>query len=270
MSTSGFGIVWVFAPKYYGLRRFTAATDTCNINALIANIRMLIMNAPIGTAYSTSVLNRTVDGYTDAQVANTYVTNPDGTRMPIYTRTPLYSQQTAPFGDQVRNLFRNTYSANLTLPLFNGWSGSYNVRAAKLALEEQQLSQDQVRQNLRQKVYKEHNDARKAIQTYIAAKRATQATGRARTYRRHDERDGLPEHLQHHVYLAKPPALRQARHVLQDEARGLLHGTGIELVIAGAASGGPVRVLFAGWTNGWLAESTACTAYVEKGSFIKH
>lgn len=147
-----------------------------------ANLPQLSLNASIGTAYSTSVLNRSVTGATEAQVANTYALNNDGSRLPLYALSPLYDSRTAPFGDQVRDLFRNTYFMNLTLPLFNGWSGSYNVRAAKLALEEQQLAQDEVRQNLRQEVYKAHNDARNAIQTYIAAKRATQATNRALTY----------------------------------------------------------------------------------------
>lgn len=147
-----------------------------------ANLPQLTANASIGSAYSTSVLNRRVVGATETQVANTYVNNTDGTRMPLYTLSPLYDSRTAPFGDQVRDLFRNTYYLNLSMPLFNGWSGSYNVRAAKLALEEQQLAQDEVRQNLRQEVYKAHNDARNAIQTYIAAKRATQATDRALNY----------------------------------------------------------------------------------------
>ena len=57
-----------------------------------------------------------------------------------------------------------------------------DVELTLAALEEQQLAQDQVRQNLRQEVYKAHNDARNAIQTYIAAKRATQATNRALNY----------------------------------------------------------------------------------------
>lgn len=147
-----------------------------------ANLPQLSLNASIGTAYSTSVLNRSITGLAETEVPNTYVTNSDGTRMPLYTLSPTYNQQTAPFGDQIRDLFRNTYFLNLTLPLFNGWSGSYSVRAARLALEEQQLAQDEVRQNLRQEVYKAHNDARNAIQTYVAAKRATEATNRALNY----------------------------------------------------------------------------------------
>jgi outer membrane protein len=147
-----------------------------------ANLPQLSMNASVGTAYSTSVLNRSVTGFSEAQVPNTFVTGTDGTRMPLYTLSPIYDQQTAPFTNQIRDLFRNTYFLNLTLPLFNGWSGSYNVRASKLALEEQELNQVKVRQALRQEVYKAHNDARNAIQTYIAARRATEATDRALKY----------------------------------------------------------------------------------------
>ena len=145
-----------------------------------ANLPQLSFNAQAGTAYSTSVYNSTLVG-SESVATNAYVES-NGTRMPLYQTVNRYTYATAPFSNQVSDLFHDVFFFNLTLPLFNGWSGSYNVRAARVALEEQQLAQDEVRLHLRQEVYKAHNDARNAIQTYLAAKRATAATQRATTY----------------------------------------------------------------------------------------
>lgn len=147
-----------------------------------ANLPQLTFNAQAGTAYSTSVYNPTATGTATVIVPNAYVTGAGGTRMPLTQEVTTYNYVTRPFSNQVSDLFHNVFFLNLTLPLFNGWSGSYNVRSARVALEQQQLAQDEVRQHLRQEVYKAHNDARNAIQTYLAAKRATEANKRAVTY----------------------------------------------------------------------------------------
>ncbi len=147
-----------------------------------ANLPQLSLNASAGTAYSSSVYNYTATGTTLVQVPNAYVTGANGTRMPLTQEVTNYNYNTRPFTDQVRDLYHTTYYLNLTLPLFNGWSGSYNVRQARLNLEQQELAQDEVRVHLRQEVYKAHNDARNAIQTYVAARRASEATKRALSY----------------------------------------------------------------------------------------
>lgn len=147
-----------------------------------ANLPQLTLNAQAGTAYSTSVYDATFAGNRTVELPNAYVTASNGTRMPLTEQVTSYNYTTRPFSNQVSDLFHDVFFVNLTLPLFNGWSGSYNVRAARVALEEQQLAQDEVRLHLRQEVYKAHNDARNAIQTYLAAKRATAATQRAANY----------------------------------------------------------------------------------------
>lgn len=147
-----------------------------------ANLPQLTFNVQAGTAYSTSVYDPTATGTRTIEVANAYVTGANGVRMPLTQEVTTYNYQTAPFNNQISDLFHDVFFLNLTLPLFNGWSGSYNVRSARVALEEQQLAQDEVRVHLRQEVYKAHNDARNSIQTYLAAKRATDATQRAATY----------------------------------------------------------------------------------------
>ena len=147
-----------------------------------ANLPQLSLNASAGTAYSSSVYDYTANGTTIVQIPNTYVTGTGGTRMPLTQEVTNYNYNTRSFSDQVRDLYHTTYYLNLTLPLFNGWSGSYNVRQARLNLEQQELAQDEVRVHLRQEVYKAHNDARNAIQTYVAARRASEATKRALSY----------------------------------------------------------------------------------------
>ncbi len=147
-----------------------------------ANLPQLSFNVQAGTAYSTSVYDPLATGTRTVEIPNAYVTGANGTRMPLTQEVTTYAYQTRPFSNQISDLFHDVFFLNLTLPLFNGWSGSYNVRAARVALEEQQLAQDEVRLHLRQEVYKAHNDARNAIQTYLAAKRATAATQRATTY----------------------------------------------------------------------------------------
>lgn len=146
-----------------------------------ANLPQLSFNASAGTAYSSSVYNYTPTGTIVSKDPINYV-SPDGTHGAYYPVLNTYSTKTVAFSDQVRDLYHTTYYLNLTLPLFNGWSGSYNVRQARLNLEQQELAQDEVRVHLRQEVYKAHNDARNAIQTYVAARRASEATKRALSY----------------------------------------------------------------------------------------
>jgi outer membrane protein len=80
---------------------------------------------------------------------------------------------------QLENNFRQTISATLNIPLFNGWQSQFQVRQAKLNIQTQELNKYQNELKIKQDVYKAHNDATNAIQKYYAAKRSQEAAQRA-------------------------------------------------------------------------------------------
>lgn len=102
-----------------------------------------------------------------------------GNTYPIYQPTYTYSTITTPFNNQFSNNFRSTYFLNLNIPVFNAWQSQYQLRQARLGVEEQRLNQDQASLKLRQDVYKAHTDARNALQKFAAAQRAADAANRA-------------------------------------------------------------------------------------------
>jgi outer membrane protein len=91
--------------------------------------------------------------------------------IPRYTSPKMFTQ--------LENNFRQTISATLNIPLFNGWQAQFQVRQAKLNIISQELIQFQTELKLKQDVYKAHNDATNAIQKYYAAKRSQDAAQRA-------------------------------------------------------------------------------------------
>lgn len=91
--------------------------------------------------------------------------------IPKYSSPKLFTQ--------LENNFRQTISATLNIPIFNGWQTQYQVRQAKLNIQTQELNKYQTELKLKQDVYKAHNDATNAIQKYYAAKRSQDAAQRA-------------------------------------------------------------------------------------------
>jgi outer membrane protein len=80
---------------------------------------------------------------------------------------------------QLENNFRQTISATLNIPIFNGWQAQLQVRQAKLNILSQELTKYQTELKLKQDVYKAHNDVLNAIQKYFAAKRSQESAQRA-------------------------------------------------------------------------------------------
>lgn len=91
--------------------------------------------------------------------------------IPRYTSPKMFTQ--------LENNFRQTISATLNIPLFNGWQTQFQVRQAKLNILTQELNKYQTELKLKQDVYKAHNDATNAIQKYYASKRSQEAAQRA-------------------------------------------------------------------------------------------
>ncbi len=83
------------------------------------------------------------------------------------------------FFKQMDNNLRQTVSATLNIPIFNGWQTQFQTRQAQLNIYTQELNKYQTDLKLKQDVYKAHNDVVNAIQKYYAAKRSQEAAQRA-------------------------------------------------------------------------------------------
>lgn len=102
-----------------------------------------------------------------------------GTQFDVYQHynVPIYGVPS--LGTQLNNNFRQTYTATLSIPLFNAWQGKYAVKQAKLNIQTNILNSTQVALKLKQDVYKAYNDARNAIYKYIASQRSQEAAQRS-------------------------------------------------------------------------------------------
>lgn len=86
---------------------------------------------------------------------------------------------TTPYGTQLGDNFRHTYSLNLNVPIFNGWSAQSLVQQNKINVASQELAKYNTELKLKQDVYKAVNDARSSLQKYQAAQRAADAAREA-------------------------------------------------------------------------------------------
>lgn len=120
------------------------------------------------------------DGYTLSGTSSTGTfVNIGGTQYDVMQPNVIPRYSSPNMFTQLENNFRQTISATLNVPLFNGWQTQYQVRQAKLNILTQKLTQYQTELKLKQDVYKAHNDATNAVQKYYAAKRSQEAAQRA-------------------------------------------------------------------------------------------
>jgi outer membrane protein len=120
------------------------------------------------------------NGYTinGTSPTGTFV-NVGGTQYDVMQPNVIPSYSSPKVFTQLENNFRQTISATLNIPIFNGWQTQFQVRQAKLNIQTQELNKYQTELKLKQDVYKAHNDATNAIQKYYAAKRSQEAAQRA-------------------------------------------------------------------------------------------
>ncbi|MEO6833133.1 MAG: TolC family protein [Chitinophagaceae bacterium] len=131
-------------------------------------------NAQVGTNFATTYK----DYGTPVQSGTQFIGNVDvgGTQYPI--NAPQYTVPvlgTTPYFDQYNNNLRQTYSLNLNVPLFNGWSAQSAVRQAEVSMESQRLTEYSTELKLKQDIYKAVNDATSSSEKYKAAIRAQDA-----------------------------------------------------------------------------------------------
>lgn len=105
--------------------------------------------------------------------------NVGGTNLDVMQPNLVPTFKSAPLFTQLDNNFRQTVSATLSIPLFNGWQSQFALQQAKINVRSQELNQYQTELKLRQDVYKAHNDATNAIQKYYASLRSKEAAQRA-------------------------------------------------------------------------------------------
>jgi outer membrane protein len=101
---------------------------------------------------------------------------------PVQAFTYDYATRTTPFGDQLSNNFRHTYSLNLTVPIFNGWTTRTNIDRSKVDVMSKMNDLEKTKLQLKVDVYKAYYDAVSSVKKYYASKKADEASDRAFKY----------------------------------------------------------------------------------------
>ena len=139
----------------------------------------LTLNAQVGTNYATTYKDYGTPEITGTQTIG-YVDILGITQLPV--SSPSYTVPvlgTTPYGTQFSDNLRQTYSINLNIPIFNGWTAQANARQSKISIASQELAKYSTTLKLKQDVYKAVNDARSSLQKYAAAQRAADAANTA-------------------------------------------------------------------------------------------
>lgn len=139
----------------------------------------LTVSAQVGTNYSTTFRDYAPPVLTGSQASGAYI-DVNGTQYQLYQ--PIYAVNAlgiTPFNSQFGNNLRQTYSLNLSIPIFNGWSAQAAVQQNRINVASQELAKYSTELKLKQDVYKAVNDARNSLQKYYAAERAAEAANQA-------------------------------------------------------------------------------------------
>jgi outer membrane protein len=139
----------------------------------------LTANAQAGSNYATTYKDYGTPYIKDTQTVG-FVDLGGFFSLPV--SAPNYSVPvlgTTPYGTQLGDNFRHTYSLNLNIPIFNGWSAQSAVQQNKINVASQELAKYNTELKLKQDVYKAVNDARSSLQKYQAAERAADAAREA-------------------------------------------------------------------------------------------
>ncbi|MGJ8683795.1 MAG: TolC family protein [Nonlabens sp.] len=87
-----------------------------------------------------------------------------------------------PFFDQLSRNDGISYGLSLSVPIFNGWSVTNNVKRSKLNVENNLLQETQAKLDLKQNIYQAYNDAQGSRLTYESAQKALSARELAYEY----------------------------------------------------------------------------------------
>lgn len=143
----------------------------------------LSLNAQAGSNYATTYQDYGTPYVSDSQTITSINVPFIGFSYPI--KAPVYSVPslgTTAYNTQLSNNLRQTYSINLSIPIFNAWTAQAAVRQSKINVASQELTKYSTELKLKQDVYKASNDARSSLQKYYAAKRSSEAAAEAYSF----------------------------------------------------------------------------------------
>lgn len=182
LSHSAADIFVVAAQRFGAIKSSELKLQAARKNVAAANAALypyVTIGAQWGTNYATTYKKMVGAPVITGSAATGSYVEVGGSAYPIYQPTFTYNTATIPFNDQFGNNFRSSYGINLNIPIFNGWQNQYQLRLARIGVDEQRLNQESAQLNLKQDVYKAHTEARNALQKFAAAQRAADAANRA-------------------------------------------------------------------------------------------
>ncbi|WP_269227279.1 TolC family protein [Flavobacterium eburneipallidum] len=92
------------------------------------------------------------------------------------------SQPAAPFGQQFTDNRGQAFGAQLSIPIFNGWSVKNNVERSKVSLEKSKIAVEQEELTLERNVYTAFTDAKGGLNAYESSLSALEARQEAYNY----------------------------------------------------------------------------------------
>lgn len=98
-----------------------------------------------------------------------------GTQETVITQNPVFDFRTKSFSDQLNDNFNQNLFININIPIFNGAAARSNMNRAKIAQIEADLNYTDVSNQLRFSVEQAYADAKAALNSYAAAKKAVEA-----------------------------------------------------------------------------------------------
>lgn len=94
----------------------------------------------------------------------------------------LVAQPAAPFGQQFTDNKGQAFGAQLSIPIFNGFSARNNVERSKVSLEKSKIAVEQEELSLQRNVYTAFTDAKGGLNSYESALTALEAREEAYNY----------------------------------------------------------------------------------------
>jgi outer membrane protein len=170
----------------------SSLNDQPNINAA----KLLIQSADLGlkVAYASRLPRLTVNG----QIATSYSDQARNIQSELQVlefgywldgsgnSIPVYTEQNIPVGfetktlqNQLKDNVRQYVGLNLTLPIFNGFQISNNIKRAEISKMNAELQYQQELDNYAQTIERSHADASSAWKQYLAAKKTLKAAKKA-------------------------------------------------------------------------------------------
>lgn len=129
----------------------------------------LTFNASYGTGYSSArqMIDHIIIGNT-AMPTGAFVTDLGGNRFDVYQNVTNIRYKKQSFDFQIKDNASTSFSFNLSIPLFNGYTARTQVQNSKIYLEQSKISIEQTKKDLLKEIQQANSDAVAASKKYIA------------------------------------------------------------------------------------------------------